>query len=888
MDFRILIVEDSQELAPRIVSRIERIEGVSVAGVVRGEREACEAIDRLAPDAVLLDLRLLNGSGFGVLSHVRSSGVTPAMIVLSNHTDPVTHRLALQTGAHWVFDKSTDFPAMLDCVTELARTRRRHHPEAGSPPVEPASAPMPSASLEGDLLEFAGQIARFGGWYIDLEAEEVHWSGEVFAIHELPERRRITVGEALSFYHPDDRPRIEEFYRACAEEGVPWNAELRMITAKGRQIWVHTLGRPVSDAEGRIVRVQGAFQDVTRRRRAEERAGRLERTLAENLERMSDAFFTIDREWRFTWVNAAATRVFQRSEEELLGRECWEVFPGTRELELGRESERAMEMEVAHEFVAFLPARKLWVEARTFPIEEGMAVYFRDVTEERERLHRLSEQAVLIDEARDGIVAWGEDWRVSLWNQGAERAFGWTAEQAVGGDLIELLGLDEAAVATAVAVVEQEGEWAGELRARDRAGEEALLEARWSRVEAADNSVRMLGIHTDITGRRKLEQRTLRAQRLESIGTLAGGIAHDLNNILTPILMALEPLADDLSNEDRECLETIETCVLRGSALVKRLLGFARGTAVDRAELRPEVVVEEVVELVRSTFPSNIRIHTDLPSELWSIPADSTQVHQVLMNLCVNARDAMPEGGALTISASNAEFSHDPHPGGPREGTPGRFVALTVTDTGSGIDDATITRIFDPFFTTKLSGAGTGLGLSTVDAIARGHGGFVRVYSEPGEGARFMVYFPVTAPISPEAEVARSAPERSRPEAGRDRLVMVVDDEALIRSVMRRILEHGGYRVLEAADGEEALAAFDEADGEVCAVVTDLMMPRLDGVALARSLLKRSPGLPIVVATGFAESHRRREIDRLGVREVLTKPYPGQELLWAIDRSTAA
>jgi len=882
MQLRLLVVEDSQPLASRIVSAVQEIEGVSVSAVVGGEREARRAIDRLTPDAILLDLRLHDGSGFGVLAHAAAAAKPPTLIVLSNYSDAVSQRRALEMGADWFFDKSADFEAMVDCLTDLARIHGGRGEGA-----EPHPRDTPDGR-ERELLRFAGQIARFGGWYADVASGEVYWSDEVFEIHDLLERREITVDEAISFYHPDDRPRVEAMYRACVERGIPWNAELRMITATGRQIWVHTLGRAVPDEAGRVVRVQGAFQDITRRREAEERAGRLERTLSDTLERMSDAFFTVDAEWRFTWVNAAAARIFRRSPEELLGRDCWEAFPGTRELELGRESERAMEMDRSHEFTTLLPARGMWVSVRTFPMATGMAVYFRDVTEARQQHERLAEQAVLIEEAGDAIVAWGDDRRISLWNRGAERALGWTAEEALGADLSELLSLDEDVVAGALATVRREGEWAGELEALDRAGMETLLDARWSRVEGSDVHSRTLGIHTDVTGRRQIERRTLRAQRLESLGTLTGGIAHDLNNILTPILMAIEPLRPAVPSGRQEQLDTIETCALRGSAMVKRLLGFARGTDVERADLCPRVVVEEVVELVRGTLPGSVAIHTDIHPDLWAIRADPTQVHQVLMNLCVNARDAMPEGGSLIVGARNEDFTAGTGPEGPVEGAPGRYVAFSVTDTGTGIDDYTLSRIFDPFFTTKENGAGTGLGLSTADAIARGHGGFVRAYSEPGEGSRFTLYLPVTAPRESRDVGPLELPAAREPAPGEGRLVLVVDDEALIRAGVRRTLEAGGYGVLEASDGAEAIEAFETHGQRVSAVVTDLMMPRMDGVAAARSLLERVPGLPMVVTTGFEDSRRRREIEKLGVCEVLTKPYPGPDLLRAIDRSLAA
>ena len=390
---------------------------------------------------------------------------------------------------------------------------------------------------------------------------------------------------------------------------------------------------------------------------------------------------------------------------------------------------------------------------------------------------------------------------------------------------------------------------------------------------------RMGGIAEDITERKQLNEQFLRAQRLESIGALSSGISHDLNNLLAPIMMAASMLRSHSSDPlFLELISTIEDATERGAEIVKQVLTFTRG-ANERAHsiLKPEDLVEQVGRMVNKTFPKSISYRQDLPAGLWAIDADLTQLYQVLLNLCVNARDAMPEGGTLTIAANNTEID-EPCASMTPGAACGPYVTLTVTDTGSGIPQDVLEKMFDPFFTTKNPGEGTGLGLSTVLGIIKDHRGFIQVDSKLGRGTMFQVFIPATN--TQPAEPA-SGPSAELPQ-GNGACVLLVDDETSILGMMGKVLARNGYQVITAQDGIEALSTFCSHSAQIALVLTDVMMPQMDGVKLTRALLKLNPQLPIIASSGHTEEVRRKELEGLGVKSFLRKPYSSPELLNAV------
>jgi PAS domain S-box-containing protein len=498
-----------------------------------------------------------------------------------------------------------------------------------------------------------------------------------------------------------------------------------------------------------------------------------------------------------------------------------------------------------------------------------------DVTERKQAEERIREQAALLDKAQDAIFAWDLDGSIRFWNRSAERLYGWTRGEVVGASVFRLLfGPEQSTLLEARRDVLEKGEWLGELERVFKGGRKITVESRWTLVRDEEGRpVTVLVIETDITEKKKLRDQFLRAQRMESIGTLAGGIAHDLNNVLSPILMALEVLRRKLPDvKDQRMLGTIEASAHRGADMVRQILAFARGVEGERTLIQPKHLVGEIERIARETFPRTIQIRSEVARDLWSVSGDATQLHQVLLNLCVNARDAMPEGGVLTLKAENTVL--DAHYASMNaDARPGPYVVIVVQDTGTGIAPAVMDRIFEPFFTTKAPETGTGLGLSTSLAIVKSHGGFVNVYSELGKGTLFRVYLPgvKAAAAAAGTEVARQLP------LGHGETILVVDDEAAIREITRETLESHGYRVQVAGDGAEGIALFARSKDHIDAVITDMAMPVMDGLATIRALRRIDPSVRVIATSGLASN--APAVEAPAVHAFLNKPYTAEALL---------
>jgi PAS domain S-box-containing protein len=489
----------------------------------------------------------------------------------------------------------------------------------------------------------------------------------------------------------------------------------------------------------------------------------------------------------------------------------------------------------------------------------------------------LSEQAALLDKARDAILVRDLEHCVTYWNKGAERLYGWTSSEATGRRIDQLLQIDAATFRDADRAVRQNGEWNGEIHTVARNGAKLTLDSSWTMVrDAEDRPASILTIDTDVTARKQLECQYLRTQRLESLGTLASGIAHDLNNVLTPIIMSIELLTMDETDKDRlEVLATIRSSARRGANMVKQVLSFARGVDGRHLDVRVGDLLSDVAKIADDTFLKSIQVCTVIPADLRTVSGEPTQLEQVLLNLCVNARDAMPEGGTLTLSAKNVIVDEHERLLNP-DAKAGGYVMILVEDNGIGMPLHVLDKIFDPFFTTKELGKGTGLGLSTSLGIVKSHGGFIRVSSEVDKGTTFSVYLPVQAECPSGADVLE---ERELPR-GHGELILVVDDEAALRQVTRRTLEKFGYRAIGASDGQAALAMYANQQETIAAVLTDMMMPAMDGSAIIQRLIEIRREVRVIAASGLsANGPVARDA---GAMHFLPKPYTTQALLEAL------
>ncbi|MFT3783614.1 MAG: PAS domain S-box protein [Nibricoccus sp.] len=528
-----------------------------------------------------------------------------------------------------------------------------------------------------------------------------------------------------------------------------------------------------------------------------------------------------------------------------------------------------------------------WLLASTALVQIGserlVLVCIEDVSKQRSAEQRIREQAALLDVTHDAIVVIDKDTQVTFWNKGAEKLYGHPAADATGKPFAELFPSDKhRLVSETLRNIRTNGSWQGNWVLQARDGRPLIVLCNGVGMNNATSSAGSILLSAiDITEAKQIETQLLRTQRLESIGSLAAGVAHDLNNVFGPIMLSISTLRSITRGTDAsEIVELIDRSVHRGSDIVRKLLLFGRGSegAASRENVLLATTIFELHHILTETFPKNISFGVNVPAELWRVHGDKTQLYQVLLNLCVNARDAMPGGGRLEIAAENLEA--DSEYAETRPGvTSGRYVRIRVSDTGSGISPAIIDKIFDPFFTTKPVGRGSGLGLSTSLGIVRSHGGVITVESKPEQGSTFTVILPACT----GNQTAASTGVQSDVNSGHGERILIVDDEASITRTMKMLLTATGYQVTCADSGREALSLINNPGERFDLMITDIMMPGMDGFSLSVAVRQNHPELPIIVASGLRDN--RAQFEKLKPPSVvhLYKPFEADDLLAAIQ-----
>jgi PAS domain S-box-containing protein len=716
--------------------------------------------------------------------------------------------------------------------------------------------------------ERAQQMAHLGYWERDLATNRHTWSDETYRILGLPPQSgALTFEQLLGRVHPEDQQRVKSAMAGALGDGGRYDLEYRIVRPNGEVRFVHSQGDVNREVSGRGRRMLGVVQDITERKRADEALKGLESLYHRAI--MAAGAVPYHRDYDtsvFTYIGERIQDLTGYSRQEMTPA-LWESLiqeyrfhgplAGLSFPEAVRKV-RSREVDQWHCDCRILTAsgQMRWVADASAEIldEDGRAIgsvgALQDITDRQGVEESLALFRSLIDHASDAIeVVDPATGRILDVNERACRAHGYTREEYLAlrvADLDPIVGARP--WEQGLEGLRQAGSKVVESQHRRKDGSVFPVEINLTYIHLHSDYV--VAVVRDITERKKLEADLLRVQRLEGLGTLASGIAHDLNNVLAPILMSSQLLQKSAtSQESRKLAQTMQRAAQRGADVVKQVLAFARGADGEKSVLQPVDVIRELVRFLQETFPKSLVITSRLQSGLRRVMANPTQLHQVLLNLCLNARDAMPAGGALEVRAENVEVDPLQVRRTP-QATPGPYVLIQVRDTGVGISQEVLDRIFDPFFTTKPFGHGTGLGLSMALGIVKSLGGFILVESEPDKGSAFSVYLPA----SPcEKGTTAEAPAPSVAGRGRGETILVVDDEQAILDLASCALQRQGYRVLTSTRGNQALALFNQNPAGIKLVITDIMMPGMDGWTLLRTLRNLAPGLKMAAWSG-AES----------------------------------
>ncbi len=906
-----ILIADDHPINLKLLRAQLEAEGHSVLEATNGA-EALALLDRREVDVIVSDILMPVMDGYRLCYEVRNRDRLrnlPFIVYTSSYVSPSDEKLSFDLGADKYLRKPAPAEEMVRAISEALSNPRRQPtvPIDTSDVLKEYSARLVTR-LEEKNDELTKAVSQLGLQATALETAAdamlitdmrgvMLWINAAFttttgytAAEAIGKTPRILKSGLLddAFYHE-----FWETIRSCRT----WRGEFANRRKDGSIYYVEHTVTPVCAADGSVTHFVGVMHDVTERKRAEEELRHAHAQLRELLEHSPAVLYALKVEGdaiipRLASENVSRLLGFQVA--ETLSFEWWQgqLHPEDRERAeasvhetliqgVSRTEYRMRHKDGTYRWVD--DTRRLVRDASGKPYE--LVGVWSDVTERKHAQDELHESERRLREMLDNLelisVMLDRDARLTYCNDFFLRLTGWQRVEAIGSDWFERFVPPEQVsklrevFAALLADRSEVRHYTNEILTR--AGERRLIQWNNSLLYSASREViGMASIAEDITDRIRMEKQFLRAQRLESLGTLAGGIAHDLNNLLLPILMGVTLLKRFDPNEaSLKAIDNIERSVRRGSELVKQVLLFARGTETSRELVQLGDNVREVESIANSTFPKDITFEASVAKDLSPIMGDATQLTQVILNLCVNARDAMPRGGHISISAVNAEISDlDARLRG--GGAGGSFIVLNVADTGEGMSKEIIDRIFDPFFTTKEVGKGSGLGLSTVQGIVGSHGGLLNVSSNPGEGSVFTVYLPAGSSNPPAVAVEI---ETAGAPHGNGELILVVDDEAAILSMTRQTLETFGYEVLTAEDGAQAIGIFSRRQSDIALVLTDIAMPVLDGIALIAALTRMDPNVRIIVTTGNPSAPTMTKIAKTGITRILTKPYTGDHLL---------
>ena len=876
----VLIAEDDAAHANAIRRAFEADGTKTLIEVVGTLREFRQCSVELPPDIAVMDLNLPDGRAVEVLTSPPEAGPFPVLVMTSYGNEQVAAG-AIKSGALDYVVKSpeafADMPHIVArALKEWKLLQERKQAEEALEFKNVILSTQQETSLDGILVVDAnGEIISFNRRFVEL------W-GIPPGVAESKSDEQVLQSVMDKLASPEEfAGKLEQLHEAHDE-----TSRDEIALKDGRTF--DRYSAPMIGAAGQYLGRVWYFRDITQRKQAEVALREEEEWFRSVFENASDGLFFLTEKFEIISVNKSFAAMHGYTIAEILKMEL-KNLDTPEEQRLAPERMRRI---LAGETLTF-EVNHHHKQGHLFPMEVtanlvtmGSKKYIlashRDITERKraEAALRAEERRyqTLAEISPVGIFRTDAQGQTTYVNPRWCQITGLSANDALGeGWLTAVHPQDrEQVVRGWYEAIQSPHSSTADYRFVHSDG--TVVWVMGQAVPERDDAGRVIGYVgtiTDVSEKKQMETRLLRSQRLESVGRLASGIAHDLNNILAPMLMSAPVLREAISDPDiRQLVDTIEASAVRGAGVIKQLLTFGRGLEGERVPVQLKSLVLDMLNIVRETFPKNITAAKETPSNAWLVRGDATQLHQILMNLCVNARDAMPDGGKLTLELENVEVNEaiaSLNPGA----SPGRYVALSVTDTGTGISPENLDKIFDPFFTTKEVGKGTGLGLSTVIGIVKSHNGFIQVNSRLGQGTQFKVYLPACDTPKDSEKKLKTDPLAQ----GQGELILLVDDEESIRRVARQTFERHGYRMLEAADGMHGLAQYKQHHSEVRLVITDLAMPFMDGPAFIHALRELNPKIKIIAMSGHQSKAAVGNLPPKSVQALLAKPFNAAELL---------
>jgi len=844
------------------------------------------ALQRDGFDVILSDYTLPDFDGLEALALAREHAPEIPFVFCSGSIGEDRAIAALQAGA-------ADY-VLKERLTRLGPVLRRVLQEAAERRARRAAEK--SLRLSHERFDLAARATNDVLWDWNIIADRIWWNE---AYHRLfghaHSERSGTASYWLEHIHPDDIARVNTGLHHALDHGrESWSDEYRFQRADGSYADVLDRGFIQRDPDGRAVRMLGSMQDITARKVAEAGLRDRETRLRAIIDNEPACVKLVGPDGNLLDMNPAGLAMLDaESLDQVKGLKVYDHIPRKAERE-GYENliRRVFQGDSGRRVftVATLRGRRRILESHVSPMRDAEGRILaalsltHDITDRRKDEAKLRQQADIIERAPVAIFMTDLEHRVTYSNAGAAALCGLKPGEMLGRKMDELFpprAMERLAAGCGEAA--RSGRWSGEVPLETREGSRLMAEFILSPIrDEGGEPVGHLKIATDITEKKRLEEQIHRAQRLENLGLLAAGIAHDLNNVLAPVLMAAPLLRTHATRpEDLRILDAVEKSAQRGGSLVQQILSFARGAEVEKKLVQPKHILREIGELITDTFPKTIRAEIEIPSDLWPLHANPTQLHQVVLNLCINARDAMSSGGTLTLRARNESSSSASGSANPA----GHYVVIEIADTGSGMTPAVLERVWEPFFTTKEEGRGTGLGLSTVRGIVADHLGHIDVESAPGFGSTFRVRLPAVVENDPAQASGSAHPFMA---AGQGERILVLDDDAAVRELVTQALAGAGYQPLPAVDGADLLERHAPQLKEAALILLDVDLPDQSGVNLARILQRTRADLRILFMTGYTDPDGLKSHTPPAGAPLLKKPFTREQLLRATHAALTA